>query len=88
MLIIFFYSKLCFPGRFHTSICRYRTFFFNCRLESLQYELVFVVKCDTCALYFLQSIILKVFTKLCETGKRNNILNQLFCLPAHVCCSA
>lgn len=37
-------------------------------------------------MYFLQSVILKAFTKLCETGKRNNILNQLFCLTAYVCC--
>lgn len=60
--------------------------FFSCKLESPQYELVFMVKYATHALCFLWSIIWKAFTKLCETGKRNYILSQLFCFPAHFCC--
>lgn len=88
MLTTFCYGELCFPGRFHPSLCSYCTSFFSCRRESLQYKWVCVVKGDTHALYLLQSIILKAFTKLCVTGKRNYVLNRLFCLPAHVCCSA
>lgn len=61
--------------------------FSSCRLESPQCELVFIVKYNTHALYSLQSVILKAFTRFCETEKRNYILNQLFCLPAQVCCS-
>lgn len=64
MLFNFFYGKFCFPGRFHTSV---HTFIFSCRLETLQYELVFVVKYDTCSIFY--SLILKVFTKLVKEEK-------------------